>query len=611
MTARLGYLAGVSTAAWRRLLLGLCALGFVLTANAAWTAAYKLGVDPGVTRSYTSPLIVPKATGEAPFIIHLDAPLESAAYRQGLRSGDLIDLRLLAPGERYRWLSYFRLAAQRADLPIERNGKRRIVNVVPEPRALTSGGLLSFGWDAWLAYFGFVWTLTFAGVIAWKRSESKEARILSLLLSTLVLSSCLSPINFVTRWPALDATAAFLGTALYGLTTALLATYAMTFARPPSLLRRALMWFSYAAAALMPIYGLAFVVGAWMAVIDPMQAWYAGTITQIAIAVLPFVFPVLCAVATIVATRGTDRARLVWATFALGIQYLAAGIVGLATSFNLPLSSNVELLLYNITGFITPVVLTYVALIRRILDIGFALNRALVFSTVSLVFVGAFLLIEWALGEWLSSASHTTNLVVGAAIALVLGLSLRGIHKRVDQILDTIFFRKRHEDENAIRAFGHEAAYITDAVVLLARTKALLEEHADATGVSVLLNDGHGYYGGTSENDPAIVSLKTWRKSVDLHTLDTALQGEFAYPMVARGQLVGAIVLGPKRSGDPYAPDESDAIMNLAHGVGGAFDVLSASIHASRDGLIEAIQAMSGDLRTLAAEINALRHHPT
>jgi hypothetical protein len=165
----------------------LCALGIVLTINAVWTGAYTLGVDPGVTRSYTSPLAVPKVTGEAPFVIRIDAPPGSAAYRQGLRSGDLLDLRLLAPGERYRWLSYFRLGAQRADVPIERNGKRRVVSVVSEPRALASGGVLSFGWDAWLAYFGFIWTLTFAGVIAWRRSGSKEARILSLLLSTLVL----------------------------------------------------------------------------------------------------------------------------------------------------------------------------------------------------------------------------------------------------------------------------------------------------------------------------------------------------------------------------------------------------------------------------------------
>ncbi len=40
--------------------------------------------------------------------------------------------------------------------------------------------------------------------------------------------------------------------------------------------------------------------------------------------------------------------------------------------------------------------------------------------------------------------------------------------------------------------------------------------------------------------------------------------------MIARGRLVGALVLGPKRSGESYAPDESHAMMHLAHSVGGA-----------------------------------------
>ena len=402
----------------------------------------------------------------------------------------------------------------------------------------------------------------------------------------------------------------FLSAALYGLTTALLATYAMAFAPSPNSMRRILMWLSYGSAALMPIYGLAFVAGAWTGTLDPMQAWYAGSAAQLAIAVLPFVFPVLCAIATIAQTRGTNRARLVWASLRWAYNTLPPP----------PLAWRRALIFRSVRmwsccsstsqSFITPVVLTYVALIRRVLDIGFALNRALVFSAVSFVFVGTFLLVEWALGAWLSSASHTTSLLVGAAIALGLGLSVRGIHKRVDQILDTVFFRKRHEDEHAIRAFGHEAAYITDAGLLVARTKTLLEEHADATGVAVLLDDGNGHYGGMNENDPAIVSLKAWRKSVDLHTLNTSLEGEFAYPMVARGYLVGVIVLGPKRSGDPYAPDESDAILHLADGVGGALDVLSANGRGSRDALLGALQTMSGDLRALAAEIHAVIERP-
>ena len=45
--------------------------------------------------------------GEAPFVIRFEAPPGSSAYSQGLRNGDLLDLRLLTPGDRYRWVNYF------------------------------------------------------------------------------------------------------------------------------------------------------------------------------------------------------------------------------------------------------------------------------------------------------------------------------------------------------------------------------------------------------------------------------------------------------------------------------------------------------------------------
>ena len=156
----------MGTVAWRRLLLGLCALGLILTASAVWITTHTLAVDPGVTAITSAPFSVVKATGEPPFIVRIVAPPGSEEYRQGLRSGDLVDLRKLTPSERYRWVSYFRLADQRLNLPIERNGMlRRISFVTPHVTVV---------WDAWLAYFGFAWALVFAAVIAWRRSDTKR-----------------------------------------------------------------------------------------------------------------------------------------------------------------------------------------------------------------------------------------------------------------------------------------------------------------------------------------------------------------------------------------------------------------------------------------------------
>ena len=63
--------------------------------------------------------------------------------------------------------------------------------------------------------------------------------------------------------------------------------------------------------------------------------------------------------------------------------------------------------------------------------------------------------------------------------------------------------------------------------------------------------------------------MKAWGKPVDLHLLyGSELHGELAFPMISRGDLLGALLCGPKRDGEGYAPDESDALLALARGVG-------------------------------------------
>jgi hypothetical protein len=167
-----------------------------------------------------------------------------------------------------------------------------------------------------------------------------------------------------------------------------------------------------------------------------------------------------------------------------------------------------------------------------------------------------------------------------------------------------VFFRKRHEDEEAIRRFAREAAFVTDPALLVNRTIDVLERHADASFARVALGNGNATYAGVSENDPAIVALRTWHRKLDLHGIGTQFEGEFAYPMVSRGRLVGALLLGPKRSQESYAPDESDAIEDLAHHVGGVLDVLGHSAPSGDDPVLAELKAMH---RAIADGFSSLR----
>jgi hypothetical protein len=173
----------------------------------------------------------------------------------------------------------------------------------------------------------------------------------------------------------------------------------------------------------------------------------------------------------------------------------------------------------------------------------------------------------------------------------------------VDRFIDNVFFRKRHQDEKALRRFAHEAAFTTDPMAILERTKRELLEHAESTSADVLLYDGAGRYGDVDENDLALVALRASGERVDLHGIETALHGDYAYPMLARGRFVGALVIGPKVSLEPYAPDESAAIAEVAHGVGIALDLLGVGRNETTPAILDAIGTLDRSINVLTATI--------
>lgn len=262
--------------------------------------------------------------------------------------------------------------------------------------------------------------------------------------------------------------------------------------------------------------------------------------------------------------------------------------------------------------------ITYALLKRRVLDFEFVLSRTLVVAIVSLIIVAAFVLLEWALGTVLAGVSHTTGFVANAALALVLGVSLNYIHKRVDALVDFVLFRKRHQDERALLDYSKEAAFVTDPSALLDQAIEKIREHTDARDAAILVGSsgefaaarsfGDGALPAVDGNDPAILALKAWHKPLDPHRYQTALRGDLALPMLARGRLAGVIALGQRAGGEAYAPDEVEALSQFAQGIGTALDVLSASepdaLTTLRDGIVSAMTSMQ------EAIINELRAQP-
>jgi len=567
----------MTVSSWRAVLLALCFVATLANAISLISDSIQASSALGFTVSRTADSAVVR-------IDTIDAG--GAAQTSGLRVGDLINVRNLSPGERFRLLTgvyphekmSFVVSRGDGNVPIE----------------FVAGGPPIWRWDTLLFSFASFWMLGFAAIIGWRRADAPEARLLCALLAVFPLSSALFPGAWIGPSPSVDVVTNALAVALLWIQVALVAAYASVVARPVSVVRRALTILTYASAAAMAVFMIVRLVDLWNGSL-PWVAQGVGPEWDMEYGAVPYVLAIVCGWAALAAARGGERSRIAWTLAPLIVFYVAEGMLYVVPALSSSAQHGSALVVSygfaNLGVFLAPLGMTYALLNRRVLDIGFALNRVAIFSGVSIVVVGAFMLFEWAIASWLQRQSHTPSLAVGAAVALLLGFSIRFVHDRVEHVLDRVFFRKRHEDEEAIRRFAREAAFVTDPVVLIDRAVDVLERHADASFAQLALANGDGKYADVSENDPAIVSLRTWHRKLDLHGVETQLKGEFAYPIISRGQLIGALLLGPKRSQETYAPDESAAIEDLAHHVGGVLDVLGHS-GSSDDSVLAELRAL-------------------
>lgn len=566
-------------ATWRAILLSLCAAGTLLVVVAVFDQAGFGGARPwyGIWGGYFTGSSLPY------HLTFRGVDPGGPAERAGVREGDLIDLRDHTLAER---LAMFGQPMGGRPFPfrITRGETQTEATVVP------GRFVVSRFWNYVFWELAAVWLLLFAALIAWRRPYADSNLLLCGVLVCAAIGLSVRSLFFAwpSAWP-------YIALAVFGqagpLSLALWAALAGSFAHPLSKARRIALWLCYALVAVTIVVGsgttddalgIAPLLGTITLWFDPARFFGAAWTLPNDAAV---VSALVCSVMAFAAARGIQRQRAGWLLIPLMAVYVTFQIANLSLHFLSYQSILIVGQAFSVAALMTPVVLSYAALNRRLIDLGFVLNRTVVFAIVSTIVIGTFVLVEWAVGTWLVNASHTTSVIAGMIVALGLGFSMRYIHRYVDRFVDALFFRKRHEDESALRRFAYESSFITDVSTLLERTVFTVRAHTTAEFAEVFLRNGLAGHlspscdgaAPVSENDPAILALSAWNKPVDLHSVrGSGLSGDLAFPMISRGRLVGALICGPKKDGETYAPDESDALLALAHGVGGALDVLDS-----------------------------------
>jgi hypothetical protein len=314
------------------------------------------------------------------------------------------------------------------------------------------------------------------------------------------------------------------------------------------------------------------------------------------------VLPVLGFVAGLVTAKGVDRKRIaiLLLFFMLGESgplildyFYISGQRWYQVNLASPLLTTLLILDF---GFV------YMIFRHRLFDVSFVLNRTAVYAAISTMLVPLLLVGEWGAEHILTGGSRTENALVQVGIALLLFVAARQMYDRIDRFVDRLLFRERHENDGALRDFARHVRLLDDERAIGDQTVQTVCAHTDASWVALYRRDEKGDYvltsrqgestlvmlsgveaptaqGGTQfpslvgRNDPAVLALRADGKVVE-NLRASALHDALLLPAIGARGLGEFLACGPKRGGEAYAPDERDALLQLAHGVAVAFDAV-------------------------------------
>jgi hypothetical protein len=277
-----------------------------------------------------------------------------------------------------------------------------------------------------------------------------------------------------------------------------------------------------------------------------------------------------------------QRLRLRWmvwsgALFVVGIALGNTPVTGPRVSAN----AQEVMQALGLAGFL------YAILRHRVVDLRVVFSRTLVYAMTTSLVLGLFALLESLIER--AALGHGTSLALELAVPLGLGVSLSTVHRRIDETVDRLIFRRQYREEVALRRFASESACVTQPESLLDLTVDQLQLHVGAPWVALYEHTPEGYarvrQRGSQDlpqsvaiDDLALVKLRAHDSEVDLHQAPSGLGRDgYAFALRARGHLLGVLVVGP-RPGEHYAAEERELMAQVAHAVGASLFALRAQV---------------------------------
>ena len=303
--------------------------------------------------------------------------------------------------------------------------------------------------------------------------------------------------------------------------------------------------------------------------------------------------------------EAAQRLRLRWMLWSSGA--FVAGIALGNISIPGPIVSSIA---EQILGLVALAGFLYAILRHRVVDLTVVVSRTLVYAMTTSLMLGLFALFESLIER--AALGRGASLALELAVPLGLGVSLSTVHRRIDDTVDRLIFRRQYREEVALRRFATDSAFVTQPETLLELLVNQLQLHVGAPWVAFYEYSPAGYTRvrqrgernlppSVTTDDLAVVRLRAHDCEVDLHETPSDLGRDgYAFPLRARGHLLGMLVVGP-RPGEHYAAEERELLAHVANATAASLFALRAQVTEER------LRATRAEVEASVAQLDQAR----
>jgi len=251
---------------------------------------------------------------------------------------------------------------------------------------------------------------------------------------------------------------------------------------------------------------------------------------------------------------------------------------------------------------------TYAIVRHQVLDIRVVVRRAAIYALLTTVAVALIAVIDFFVNKVFEGTKLAALGEIG--VAVLLGLALNPLHRRLETAVDAAIFRRRRAGEERLRLIANGLVHANSPQTISRLLVCESSEASELTSVGVFEVNADGNYELT-----ASVGWDDGARRIIDHDASLVLgligSGAFAHltpgdisslsdmpgdartptpavPIVFRGELDGFVLFGSHSSGEPIDGAEIASLCALARSAASAFDHLDAQAMRARLAVFEA-----------------------